>query len=114
VSTNGEWYDACEGLAFDCLLYGGRVHLRVDSTTGSISMSRFICPKRGANVRNFMAKMKAWIMDGETYYNEGWDAFVAGESPDDNPYDEGTYAFAQWEYGWTACEDEWNKNAVNF
>lgn len=39
------------------------------------------------------------------YYYDGWDDYHSGLDESDNPHFEGTYAFNQWEYGWTAAQD---------
>lgn len=39
-------------------------------------------------------------------YVEGWDAFHSVYNEGDNPYEEGTYAYAQWQQGYDDAEDD--------
>ena len=61
----------------------------------------------------FLAKLLERVMQMD-YHNEGWSDYFFGFNLEDNPYDEGTYAAAQWEQGWTAAEDYAFKDDENF
>lgn len=56
-------------------------------------------------MRQFIVRILREIFMSDHYIN-GWDAFWRGEDEGDNPHIEGTYAFTQWEYGWTAAQDD--------
>ena len=46
-------------------------------------------------------------------FNEGYDAFRDGYSDDLNPYQAGTFLYADWEKGWdTACARFLERNAA--
>lgn len=42
------------------------------------------------------------------YYNMGYDAYWDGATLGENPYDsiDQSYAYIQWDMGWTEAEDE--------
>lgn len=69
-----------------------------------------ILVKQGARLWNFMAKFMRGILKMENeYYNEGWEAYYLNHSMLDNPYMQGTFAYGQWEMGWTYA---YNNNSM--
>ena len=40
----------------------------------------------------------------DTYRDEGYDAYFEGYGEADCPYDEGSYAFAEWMRGWNEAD----------
>lgn len=58
---------------------------------------------------NFLLKLSALfrgVFDMSEYYDEGWQAFYNNASRLDNPYIDGTYAYAQWELGFDEAETD--------
>lgn len=66
-------------------------------------------------VKEIIAAFRSMMRDcSQEHYNEGYDAFLAGSSEDDNPYAGGSIAGADWDYGWAAAADDCYKSNRQF